>query len=45
LKQVYLQSYIIKLSYLLYLTITCVCLCVIIIMTVVDDGPYTHTLF
>jgi hypothetical protein len=45
LKQVYLQSYIIKLSYLLYLTITCVCLCVIIIMTVVDDGPYTYTLF
>jgi hypothetical protein len=42
-KQGYLQSYIIKLSYLLYLTIICVCLCVIIIMTVIDDGPYTHT--
>jgi hypothetical protein len=42
-KQSYLQSYIIKLSYLLYLTIICVCLRVIIIMTVVDDGPYTHT--
>jgi hypothetical protein len=25
------------------LTITCVCLRVTIIMTVVDDGPYTHT--
>jgi hypothetical protein len=42
-KQGYLQSCIIKLSYLLYLTIICVCLHVIVIMTVVDDGPYTHT--
>jgi hypothetical protein len=25
------------------LTIICVCLRVIIIMTVIDDGPYTHT--
>jgi hypothetical protein len=34
----------IKLSYLLYLTIICVCLRVIIIvMTVVNDSPYTHT--
>jgi hypothetical protein len=44
-KQGYLQSYIIKLSYLLYLTIICVCFRVIIIvMTVVNDGPYTHTI-
>jgi hypothetical protein len=43
-KQGYLQSYIIKLPYLLYLTIICVCFRVIIIvMTVVNDGPYTHT--
>jgi hypothetical protein len=40
-KQGHLQSYIIKLPYLLYLTIICVCLCVIIIiMTIVNDGPY-----
>jgi hypothetical protein len=43
LKQSYLQSYISKIPYLLYLTIICVCLCVIIIITVVDDGLYTHT--
>jgi hypothetical protein len=42
-KQGYVQSYIIKLSYLLYLTIIYVCLSVIIIMTVVDDGLYMHT--
>jgi hypothetical protein len=43
LKQGYLQSYIIKLPYLLYLTIICVCLRAIIIMTVIDDSPYTYT--
>jgi hypothetical protein len=42
-KQGYLQSYIIMLPYLLYLTIICVYLHVIIIVVVVDDSSYKHT--